>query len=240
MSNGASPKDFIQLLYRLQKQEAARLIAHPSSSERSFELDILKRWQSDRLRKTYADFLEDPQYRPACEFFLTELYAPQDFSQRDQDAERLYAVLRRYLPESALTLLLGAITLNHLTDKLDLELLDALLDDQVELQTLTVEQYAKAYRKCDNFDERRSQIELLVALLRQAALGGRSLLFQIALRLAKAPAVRLGWQDLYQFLEIGAAACKPIPDVDYFVSSIQTREMTILDRMATNHPLPIM
>ncbi len=38
------------------------------------ELDILQRWQSARLARTYADLLASPRYRPAAAFFLDELY----------------------------------------------------------------------------------------------------------------------------------------------------------------------
>ena len=243
MSEGASPKEFLRLLYRLREKEAARSAAYPETSRLTAdrhpeELAALRRWQSDRLRKTYADFLTDPNYRSACEFFLDELYAPKDFSQRDRDTERLYDILSRYLPETALSLLLGAITLNQLTNQLDQDLLDALIEIQAQFDPIPVDEYAEAYRKCDNYQDRTYQIELLVSLLRQAAAGARSRITQFSLKLAKTPAYRLGWQDLYRFLEDGVSACKPMPDVDRFVGSIRDRELSILERIYANDPHP--
>ncbi|MCC7129751.1 MAG: hypothetical protein IT297_05065, partial [Anaerolineae bacterium] len=126
-SNAISPQEFLRLIHSLQSAEASRRLAQPNGALDA-HLKMLRAWQSERLNHTYADLLADPGYRLACLFVLEELYAPFDFSQRDRDAERIYAILARYLPESALTLLGGAIYLTRLTDDLDLKLLRLLLE----------------------------------------------------------------------------------------------------------------
>ena len=49
----------------------------------------VKRFQSQRLARTYADLLASERYRESCEFFLEELYGPKDFEQRDQEVQRV-------------------------------------------------------------------------------------------------------------------------------------------------------
>lgn len=49
----------------------------------------LRAWQSDRLAATYRDLLDSERYRAAARFFLTDLYGPKDFSERDHEVERI-------------------------------------------------------------------------------------------------------------------------------------------------------
>src|SRR4051794_40704114 len=77
------------------------------------QLTLLRTWQSQRLAQSYADLLADPHASPACRFFLSDIYAPRDFSQRDHDIERIYAYLVRVLPSQALQLLSTVIELNR-------------------------------------------------------------------------------------------------------------------------------
>ena len=61
----------------------------------------VKRWQAQRLARTYPDLLASARYRPACEFFLEELYGAKDFEARDNEALRVVPKLARMLPERA-------------------------------------------------------------------------------------------------------------------------------------------
>jgi hypothetical protein len=58
------------------------------------QLVLLRLWQSQRLAQTSADRLAAPCSGPARRFFLSNLYARRDFSQRDHDVERIAAFLR--------------------------------------------------------------------------------------------------------------------------------------------------
>lgn len=223
----SSPQDLLNLLFDLQHQAEAQQQPAPGG-EIDQRLAMLRGWQTRRLAHTYADLLETAQYRPACLFFLEDIYAPRDFSQRDQDAEHLYRLLARYLPETMLQLLADAIRINQLTNRLDQQLLNALFVELKVGEQITPRDYATAYRLCDNYAEREEQIELLVRILDEAAHGARRPVFAISLRLARLPAYHAGWIDLYNFLERGYQSCKPMKDVGYFVETIRQRELRIL------------
>lgn len=232
-----TPPAVIRLIYELQHQQEARRL-DVNGQALDAHLQRLRDWQSLRLRRTYADLLDDPMYRQACEFFLSDIYASKDFSQRDQDAERLYEVFSRYLPDSMLTLLADTIELNHLTNRLDRALSTALAEGLGVTGEITPQDYAAGYRLCDNYAERNYQIERLVAVMNEAAAGARGPIFAISLRLAKAPAHRLGWSELYDFLERGYRACRPMRQVSPFTGAIRERELRILDRIFAGHPQP--
>jgi hypothetical protein len=232
-----SPKEFIHLLSELQHREEAQR-CNVGDSTLDPQLALLRQWQSERLAHTYADLLNEKQYRSACLFFLSDIYSPRDFSQRDQDAEHLYRLLSHFLPQAMLTLLADAIRINQLTDQLDRALLLELEKSFGMNNTLTPQLYALAYRQCDNYAERREQIELMAKILQEAAQGARNPIFAASLRLVRRPAQRAGWIEVYDFLERGYQACRPMRDVKHFVNTIQQRETTILDQIFAGDPEP--
>ena len=88
---------------------------------------LLRAWQSQRLARTYADLLEVPRYTPACRFFLDDIYAERDFSQRDHDLETMYDFMRRFVPDAVSRPAALTIKLHRMTDALDQQLLETIL-----------------------------------------------------------------------------------------------------------------
>ena len=120
----------------------------------------LRAYQAARLARTHADLLRDPNTADACRFFLSDVYAPKDFSQRDRDITRMYETTRAALPGSMARALEIVIELNALTAVLD----DALANRLGDTDPITEEAYAAAYRACDNYADRARQIDLVVAV----------------------------------------------------------------------------
>ena len=224
------PPDPARLLHDLERSQdlAPQAVA---GVELDPQLALLRAWQSDRLARTYADLLADKRYGPACRFFLSDIYAPRDFSQRNHDIERIYAYLSRVVPAPMLQLPTDTIKLNELTDRLDYDLLLALVDKLGVTDTITPQLYAKGYRVCDNYAERKYQIDLTTQLLKEVAEGTRLAVVGVAMKVVRGPAERAGWGELYGFLERAYAAFKQMRDAKTFVRTIQEREMRLLDRI---------
>ena len=64
--------------------------------------DRLRAWQAARLAKTHADLLASPQFSIAATFFLSDLYGPKDFSERDAEMEKVLPIMTTMLPVSGL------------------------------------------------------------------------------------------------------------------------------------------
>ena len=199
---------------------------------------LLRAWQSERLKHTYADFLADEHSTPACQFFLSDVYAPQDFSQRDHDLEKLHGLLSHLVPAPMLSLLADAIELNQLSNNLDIRLLEALVDELGMVGEITPALYASGYRVCDNYTERVRQIDLMTRILREVGKGAGQPLVTITLKAARLPAQRFGWQDLHDFLVRGHAAFRRLGLKNELASTIQQRETRILDRIFAGESEP--
>jgi hypothetical protein len=199
---------------------------------------LLRTWQSERLARTYADLSTDKRHRPACLFFLSDIYAPRDFSQRDHDAERIHDFLARVLPAPMIQLLTDVIELNRLSAALDERLAGVLAESFGVASVITPEVYAAGYRVCDNRAERERQIELITKIVTELGEGARHSAVGVALRIGRGPARRAGWEELADFLERGYAAFKQMRDVPAFVAAVDERERRILERIFAAHPDP--
>lgn len=225
-----TPQDAARLLLQLRRRHD---LSHRRVEGRGLspQMAMFRAWQSQRLATTHADLLASPRYGPACRFFLTDIYAPRDFTQRNHDIIRMHEFMLRFLPASLLRTLTQAIELNALTEELDEKLLAVLVTHLGVTDTITPAQYAEGYRICNNYDERRYQIELLVEVGRGLDRLTRLPLVGLTLRLARGPALRGGWHEMQSFLERGFQAFKHMNGATEFLDIIRRREMAILDRI---------
>ncbi|MEE4376609.1 MAG: hypothetical protein V2J55_03740 [Candidatus Competibacteraceae bacterium] len=200
---------------------------------------LLRNWQTARLRQTHADLLQNPRYCPAVEFFLHELYGDRDFSRRDHDIERAYPIIVRTMPAGALHSVVMAIELNVLSHELDADLLRVLIDEFAITDQISEDTYLRAYRHCDNYEQRLRQINLIGILGQDLELIVAKPLIYTALRVAKGPAHLAGFGQLQQFIETGFNAFRKMGKADTFLEAITQRELKILERIYNQHPHPL-
>lgn len=202
------------------------------------EQRMLRHWQAERLAKTYEDLLASPRYKPATDFFLTELYGEKDFSKRDRDLERAYPIMVRTMPPKLLEPLAMAVELNALSHELDAKLAQVLAEELGVREHLTAEQYTEGYRRCNAYDRRVHQIELIELLGRKLNTVVATPFIYTVLRLSKGPTHLAGFGELHSFIDNGYKAFRHMGDASEFLHNIVTRERRILDRIHANHPHP--
>lgn len=194
-------------------------------------LALLKQWQADRLKRTYEDVAALPRYGAVMDFFLQDIYAARDFTQRNHDMERMYEFMRHVAPEPVVRPLMMTVELHRLSEDLDARLLGTLVGRLNMDGSLTTSLYTEAYRLCDNYPERVRQIELIhdigVMLDRAVRLpmGGPMLL------LAKRGLGKGGWSELIALMDRGYNVFKRVPDTGKLMAIIRRRELQILDRI---------
>ena len=189
----------------------------------------LQTFQSQRLRRDHADLAHEPQYRQIAEFFFQEMYGPNDFSSRDQQAQRLYQFVH-LVPGLATRDVKDVLELLELTNRLDdvvaaqLSALAAPLDfDEII--------YERAYQLCDNYGDRVRQIELSRNALYNVYRMARRPLIGAVLQRTQGLAQAVGMTDIHRFLRLGQQALQPVRDIHHFVETILLREQDRLDRI---------
>jgi hypothetical protein len=181
-------------------------------------------WQAERLARTHANLLDSKRFHDAAQFFLSDLYGPQDVSVHADDVRRIVPAMTRMLPGAALDTVADAIELDAMSEELDAAMIDRLGDKAMRL---IANDYAVAYRAVGRQTDRARQIDLiehlgnsLDGLTRQKFIGG-------ALRMMRKPAEVAGLGGLQSFLERGYAAFKTMGNGSDFVAEIVGREREI-------------
>lgn len=208
---------------------------HELSQQCGERLAELRGWQSERLARTYPDLYEEPRYRKAIEFFLTDLYGTKNWIRRDQDLRRAAPIMARVLPESALRPLTLAIELQVLSQALDLEMIEALPAGS----PITNEAYVAAYRKVGDHARRSRQIQLVVEAGHELDAIVHKPLIHAALRLAHGPAHLAGFGELQDFIEIGFLAFREMQGASAFLAVIESRETKLMERLLSAEPAPL-
>ncbi len=203
---------------------------------------LLATWQCARLGETYADYHEHKRYARALDFFLTDIYGPTDFTQRDADIARVYPIMVKMLSVTAIESLAQALELNALSMSLDRELADVLvgdldLDVAQGMSALTPEMYAHAYRLCDNYDRRIEQIELAVDAATILENAVKKKMIYLTVKVARGPAKAAGFGELQSFLERGLAAFKKMKGSHKFLDALAARERHVLDAIYDDAPI---
>ena len=196
-------------------------------------LSELKRWQQERLARTYADLKAQPRYEAATRFFLEDLYGPKDFSGRDAAMLRIYPMLVRMLPESAVQTAALAIEVDALSEALDHKLVEVLPDGPIDDAS-----YAKAYRESSMKAERERQIELIGEVGKRLDRLVTKPMLMRTLKLMRTPAKVAGLADLQEFLERGFDAFRAMGGATEFLGTIQARERAIASRLFSSAPAP--
>jgi len=213
-----------------------RVIAMRARLQRDADLKgrwlAVKRWQSDRLARTYADLLASTRYRESCEFFLEELYGARDFEQRDQEIQRVVPKLARMLPARAIETLLLAVELDELAESLDEG-----VARRMRLP-LTAAGYADAYVEVGGKAERERQIKLVSEIGRALDRLARIPMLAPMLGMMKGPAEAWGYSHLHHFLYRGFHAFAAMGGADEFLETIRRRELTINARLYAREPDP--
>jgi hypothetical protein len=201
-------------------------------------MGILRRWQSNRLSRTYTDLLQSERFAPACQFFLEEIYGDKDFAQRDNDVAQVYGILQKFIPAQLLYPLTLTIAVHTLTQQLDQQLLKMMTDELGLTDRVTLALYTEAYRRCDNFDDRVKQIEWIRDIGQRLDEIVRQPLTGPTVAVIRGPARNAGWSELVDFLDRGYAAFKHMRGAKQFIEVIRTRERRALDRIYANAPDP--
>ncbi len=199
----------------------------------------LRAWQAERLARTYPDLLASDRHSPAASFFLSDLYGPKDFSQRDEEVTRILPTMRRMLPDAALKAFGAAIELDYLSELLDSDVARKIRLGQGDGPLdVTPDRYAAAYRACGHETERRRQIELVDGIGRALDRLTRMPLVSGALDLMRGPAKMAGLAEVHDFFKRGYDAFRHMRGADEFLATIRDRETRLMQRLLAGSPTP--
>lgn len=193
----------------------------------------VKRFQSERFARTYADLTVAGEYKAAALFFLHELYGDRDFAERDAQFQRIAGAIQRFLPSAAVGTAVALAQLHALTERLDHAMGVAWRETPDTLAKNAAARYVHAWRSVGSKNERLEQLSLIQQigydLEHLTAIRG----LRTMLRMMRSAASAAGLASLQQFLETGfdtfAELRKTTGGASGFLRTVQKREAAWID-----------
>ncbi|MDZ4255381.1 MAG: hypothetical protein U1A72_22660 [Sulfuritalea sp.] len=213
--------------------EARELRAARARDREPEDYPRLKEYQAARLARSYADLLTSERYKPAAEFFLSDLYGPKDFRTRDEELARVVPLMVHVLPARALATLLEAVKLDTLSESLDTAMVLA-LRKAGRNRAIDWPAYVAAYRSCGRRQDRELQIALVDQIGKTLDRLTRMPLIRYSLKLMGGPAHLAGLDALHGFLQGGYDAFSRMKGADEFLTIVGARETALMRELFAN------
>ncbi|MGB1221464.1 MAG: FFLEELY motif protein [Alcanivoracaceae bacterium] len=196
----------------------------------------LQAFQTQRLTDTHASLLATPHSAPAVQFLLDEVYGDNDLRPVAHDIRRATRKAMKLLPETVMATSAVVLETTLLTQELDeamTDLLGDVLDTPLDAPT-----YGEAYRALNRTDERERQLALIAELGHGIDRYVKSRMIQTTFRMVRKPAHAAGFSNLYDFLERGFGALRPVPSIAGLLGDVAHTERVIMQRLLDQHPQP--
>jgi hypothetical protein len=184
-------------------------------------VEAVKRYQQRRFELTYADLLTHPRYAGATNFFLSELYGPSDFTQRDAQFARIVPALVRLFPDEVVGTVRALAALHALSEQLDSQMGSAVNSG------VDAARYVRAWQQCGDAPSRERQIAMLEQVGHALDALTRNPLLRHSLRIMRAPARAAGLANLHVFLESGFDTFRAMRGAGEFLGLIGSRERAL-------------
>ena len=208
----------------------------------------IKAFQAKRFTGTYFDLLHTPQYQPATQFFLEELYSEKDYSQRDTQFSRIAGTLERMFPKQVVQTAVSLAQLHSLTEDLDLAMAQHWLHSPENASNNTTktaddtDRYIAAWHEVGRRADRNAQLSGSLAVGQELVTLTRTPGLRMALKMMRKPASLAGMAALQHFLESGfdtfAAMGPKKPSKAgqpegpaFFLETVRKREAALIDQL---------
>ncbi|MFB2763177.1 MULTISPECIES: FFLEELY motif protein [Marinobacter] len=195
-------------------------------------------WQAERLKATHQDLYQNPGYHTGLEFLLTDLYAPAGMTQRDDNIDRVFPKMVKWLPDHLLGTFTGLVELNLVTQSLDLELAQWFDRHNLSTNSITTSDYCDAYRASGQLSIRSRQLELVADTGQQLDRYVRNRTLGWLLSMSRGPAEMAELGDLHSFLHRGYSAFRKMEGVDVLIERLIGRERQVMENILAGHPEP--
>ena len=232
MSKLAILDDLLDLYYQLNYHK------NPEIYQR---LQDVQAWQKQRMQRTHLKAFAEKQNVLMAEYFLNRLYGGPDFDALAQQIARLtkYAYkAEKLIPDNAIKTGTAGVSLAILAVQLDEQVAIQLLQDYHPYEPLTDEMMRLTYLKLDQLQGRLKQLDLLDQLGKSLDKYMRSFVVYAAFKMCKGAANKYNFNVMYDFMQDGFLAMKPLKSAGKFVKDFTAVERQIIEKVHTGDLQP--
>ncbi|MGX5698873.1 FFLEELY motif protein [Acinetobacter kookii] len=232
MSKLAALDDLLELYYQLNYHQNPEIFRR---------LQDVQAWQKQRMQATHSKQFAEKQNVLMSEYFLNRLYGGPDFDALAEQIARLmkYAhKAEKLIPENAVKTGTSGVSLAILAVQLDEQVAMQLLEDYHPHEALNDEMMRLTYLKLDQGQSRLRQLDLLDQLGFSLDKYMRSFMVQTAFKMCKGAASKYNFDIMYEFMQDGFLAMKPLKSAEKFVKDFTAVERQIIHKVHAGDPHP--
>lgn len=232
MSKLAALDDLLELYYQLNYHQNPEIFRR---------LQDVQAWQKQRMQATHSKQFTEKQNVLMSEYFLNRLYGGPDFDALAEQIARLmkYAhKAEKLIPENAVKTGTSGVSLAILAVQLDEQVAMQLLEDYHPHEALNDEMMRLTYLKIDQGQSRLRQLDLLDQLGYSLDKYMRSFMVQTAFKMCKGAANKYNFDIMYEFMQDGFLAMKPLKSAEKFVKDFTAVERQIIHKVHAGDPHP--
>lgn len=201
----------------------------------------VQNWQKKRIIRSHAPQFKQKQNVLMAEYFMNRLYGGPDFDALAAQIQRLLPKIHKaekLIPENAIKTGTAGIQLALLAVQLDEQVAAQLLQDYPENTPLTDEIMRVTYLKLDQGAQRLEQLRQLDQLGLSLDKYLRSFVVHTAFKMCKSTAYKHKFDVMYDFMQDGFAAMKPLKSAEQFVRDFTAQEREIIAKVHAGDPQP--
>ena len=232
MSKLAALDELLELYYQFKYHKNPMLFQR---------LQDVQAWQKQRMQRTHATQFAEKHNVLMAEYFLNRLYGGPDFDALAEQIARLmkYAhKAEKLIPENAVKTGTSGVSLAILAVQLDEQVAMQLLEDYHPHEALNDEMMRLTYLKLDQGQSRLKQLDLLDQLGFSLDKYMRSFMVQTAFKMCKGAASKYNFDIMYEFMQDGFLAMKPLKSAEKFVKDFTAVERQIIHKVHAGDPHP--
>lgn len=204
-------------------------------------LQDVQSWQKERMKYTHDVFFAVPEHHLMTQYFLNRLYGGSDFDVLAKQIDRIIrnaGIVEKIIPASAIRTGFAAVGLAVLAIRLDEEIAIDVLNSYGADEPLTDEIMRQTYLKLDQAAARNHQMDLLDELSVSLDKYVRSALVKSAFKMSKGMAYKYKIDPLYDFIQEGFDAMKPLDSAEEFVKIFSSEERLIISKVHAGEAHP--
>lgn len=197
-------------------------------------LQDVQAWQKQRMQQTHADHFAEKQNILMSQYFINRLYGGPDFDALAGQIARLMKYVHKaekLIPENAIKTGTSGVALAILAVQLDEQVATELLKEYPPSEPLTDEMLRLTYLKLDQAQKRLEQLDLLDQLGASLDKYMRSFMVYTAFKMCKGTAYKYHFNSMYDFMQDGFLAMKPLKSAEQFVKHFTAVERQIIHRV---------
>jgi hypothetical protein len=217
---------------RKKKAKAAepRSVLDTATSDELMVVDQVRKVQVERLRKTYTDFFQNPEYTKIAKYFFEQIYGAGNKASRDAAFNKIYEKLSAAVNPKRITRVTQLKQLNELTDELDLKVARQFMGMKKK-SPMTLKDFEACYKALNNREEREIQLKLLMETTRFFHKLAHVPLLGFVIKPTQLAAKMLGVEYIMEFFMEGYRSFKSVKDAEPFMAAIEEREKAYIEQL---------